>query len=77
MISSLWAKKHHLEFDLLDNDIESLRIFDPESQRTLSSVESLRLLPAREFPLDKEGINQFLNHWHDHFDASTIDCPNI
>ena len=69
------GEKTPFRIDLLDNDIESLRIFDPESQRTLSSVEQLRLLPAREFPLDKEGINQFLNHWHDHFDASTINCP--
>ncbi|MGB1327719.1 MAG: transcription-repair coupling factor [Porticoccaceae bacterium] len=69
------GEKAPFRIDLLDNDIESLRIFDPESQRTLSSVERLRLLPAREFPLDKEGINQFLNNWHDHFEPSTIDCP--
>ena len=69
------GEKAPFRIDLLDNDIESLRIFDPESQRTLSSVERLRLLPAREFPLDKEGINQFLNHWHDHFDPSTTNCP--
>ena len=69
------GEKAPFRIDLLDNDIESLRIFDPETQRTLSSVEQLRLLPAREFPLDKEGINQFLNRWHDHFDQSTIDCP--
>ena len=69
------GEKSPFRIDLLDNDIESLRIFDPESQRTLSNVERLRLLPAREFPLDKEGINQFLNHWHDHFDQSTVNCP--
>ncbi|MGB1382953.1 MAG: transcription-repair coupling factor [Porticoccaceae bacterium] len=69
------GEKAPFRIDLLDNDIESLRIFDPETQRTLSNVERLRLLPAREFPLDKEGINQFLNHWHDHFDSSTIGCP--
>ena len=69
------GEKAPFRIDLLDNEIESLRIFDPETQRTLSSVERLRLLPAREFPLDKEGINHFLNNWHDHFDQSTIDCP--
>jgi len=68
------GEKAPFRIDLLDNDIESLRIFDPETQRTLSSVEQLRLLPAREFPLDKEGINHFLNNWHDHFEQS-IDCP--
>jgi len=69
------GEKAPFRIDLLDNEIESLRIFDPESQRTLSNVERLRLLPAREFPLDKEGINRFLNHWHDHFDQFSTDCP--
>ena len=61
--------------DLLDNDIESLRIFDPETQRTISNVDRLRLLPAREFPLDKEGINRFLNNWHEYFDSKATDSP--
>jgi transcription-repair coupling factor (superfamily II helicase) len=61
--------------DLLDSEIESLRIFDPETQRTISNVDSLRLLPAREFPLDKEGINRFLNNWHDYFESKATDCP--
>jgi transcription-repair coupling factor (superfamily II helicase) len=61
--------------DLLDSEIESLRIFDPETQRTVSNVDSLRLLPAREFPLDREGINQFLNNWHDYFESKATDCP--
>ena len=69
------GEKTPFRIDLLDNDIESLRIFDPETQRTLNSVDNLRILPAREFPLDKEGINQFLNNWHDHFEQIPTDCP--
>ena len=69
------GEKTPFRIDLLDNDIESLRIFDPETQRTLSNVEQLRLLPAREFPLDKEGINHFLNNWHDHFEPPLTECP--
>ena len=61
--------------DLLDSEIESLRIFDPETQRTISNVERLRLLPAREFPLDKEGINRFLNNWHDYFESKFTYSP--
>jgi len=38
--------------ELLDEDIESIRSFDPETQRSLHKVESVRLLPGREFPLD-------------------------
>ncbi|MCS5587342.1 MAG: transcription-repair coupling factor [Porticoccaceae bacterium] len=69
------GEKAPFRVDLLDDDIESLRIFDPETQRTLNNVEQLQLLPAREFPLDKEGINRFLNNWHDHFDQQPTQCP--
>ncbi|MBT4212204.1 MAG: transcription-repair coupling factor, partial [Porticoccaceae bacterium] len=48
--------KTPFRMDLLDDDIESLRLFDPESQRTLENVEQIELLPAREFPMDKESI---------------------
>lgn len=36
--------------DLFDDEIETLRTFDPETQRSIDKVESIRLLPAREFP---------------------------
>ncbi|BAW80398.1 transcription-repair coupling factor [Candidatus Nitrosoglobus terrae] len=45
--------------DLLDNEIDSLRSFDPESQRSLQSIEQIQLLPAREFPFTKEAIDRF------------------
>ena len=61
--------------DLLDTEIESLRQFDPESQRTIESVQRIDVLPAREFPLDKQSINIFLNRWHDCFDHNPKPCP--
>jgi len=45
--------------ELLDDEIDTIRTFDPETQRTIEVVEQLRLLPAREFPLDENGIRQF------------------
>ena len=45
--------------ELFDDEVESIRTFDVESQRTIDVVDGLRLLPAREFPLDKDGIKQF------------------
>ncbi|MGD8618854.1 MAG: transcription-repair coupling factor [Gammaproteobacteria bacterium] len=45
--------------DLFDEEIESIRTFDPETQRSLDRHEAVRLLPAREFPLDEAGIRQF------------------
>jgi transcription-repair coupling factor (superfamily II helicase) len=45
--------------DLFDNEIESIRTFDVDTQRSLYPVPEIRLLPAREFPLDESGVAQF------------------
>ena len=45
--------------ELIDEDIESLREFDPESQVSRREVERIRLLPAREFPRDEAAIKRF------------------
>jgi transcription-repair coupling factor (superfamily II helicase) len=45
--------------DLFDEEIESIRTFDVETQRTLAPVTEIRLLPAREFPLDEKGRTRF------------------
>ncbi|MFW2422116.1 MAG: transcription-repair coupling factor [Porticoccaceae bacterium] len=58
-----------LRLDLLDDELDTLRTFDPESQRTIDSIAAIELLPAREFPLDRDGINRFLNNWHIQFDG--------
>ena len=53
--------------DLFDRDVESIRIFDPESQRSGDKVKALRLLPAREFPLTAEGIQAFKRRFRNRF----------
>ena len=45
--------------DLFDEEIESIRIFDPETQLSKDKLPELTLLPAREFPLHEEGIRAF------------------
>ena len=45
--------------DLFDDEVESIRTFDTESQRSLDKVEAIRLFPAREFPFDEESIKRF------------------
>ncbi|AGA91101.1 transcription-repair coupling factor Mfd [Thioflavicoccus mobilis 8321] len=45
--------------DLFDDEVESLRTFDPDSQRSLEKVQEIRLLPARELPLTDEAISAF------------------
>jgi transcription-repair coupling factor (superfamily II helicase) len=55
--------------DLLDEDIDSLRAFDPDSQRSLDKLERVRLLPAREFPLTPETIKQFRLRYRQRFEG--------
>ncbi|HKY91124.1 MAG TPA: transcription-repair coupling factor, partial [Nevskiaceae bacterium] len=53
--------------DLFDDEIESIRTFDPETQRSSDKVKSVRLLPAREFPTDREGIDTFRRRYREYF----------
>jgi transcription-repair coupling factor (superfamily II helicase) len=55
--------------DLFDDDIESISSFDPESQRSLDKVDRIRLLPAREFPVDDAAITRFRRAWRSHFEG--------
>jgi transcription-repair coupling factor (superfamily II helicase) len=61
--------------DLFDDEIESLRTFDPETQLTIDKVTDIRLLPAKEFPLNKAGISHFKQQWLAHFDVNHKACP--
>jgi transcription-repair coupling factor (superfamily II helicase) len=45
--------------DLLDRDVESIRRFDPDTQRSLDKLERIHLLPARETPLNPEAVREF------------------
>jgi transcription-repair coupling factor (superfamily II helicase) len=53
--------------DLFDDEIETLRTFDPETQRSADKVQEIRLLPAREFPTDREGIETFRRRYREYF----------
>ncbi len=55
--------------DLFDNEIESIATFDVDTQRTLYPVPEIRLLPAREFPLDEKGQTTFRQNFRDRFEG--------
>ena len=55
--------------DFFDDEIDSLRIFDVDTQRTLSEVEAINLLPAHEFPTDKNAIELFRSQWREQFEV--------
>jgi transcription-repair coupling factor (superfamily II helicase) len=51
--------------DLFDDEIDSIRSFDPDSQRSLYPVPEVRLLPGREFPLDDAARTGFRQRWRE------------
>ncbi|MGB7800070.1 transcription-repair coupling factor [Buttiauxella sp.] len=55
--------------DFFDDEIDSLRVFDVDTQRTLEEVDAINLLPAHEFPTDKTAIELFRSQWRDKFDV--------
>ncbi len=67
----LFPMGSHLPYriDLSDDEIESLRTFDPDTQRSIYKVNEVRLLPAREFPLDEEGQTTFRNNFRARFEG--------
>ncbi|OBT13970.1 transcription-repair coupling factor [Vibrio sp. UCD-FRSSP16_10] len=55
--------------DFFDDEIDTIRTFDPENQRSISDIEQIRLLPAHEFPTNEEAIEDFRIRWRQQFDA--------
>ena len=55
--------------DLLDNEIETLRTFDVDTQRTIYKVSEVRLLPGREFPLDEDARTFFRRRFRERFEG--------
>ncbi len=58
-----------LRIDLFDDEIEAIRRFDPETQRSLDALERVRLLPAREVPLDAEAVKEFRRRYRTRFEG--------
>jgi transcription-repair coupling factor (superfamily II helicase) len=61
--------------DLFGDDIESIRTFDVDTQRTLYPVPDVRLLPAREFPLDEAGRTRFRSRYREVVEGDPSKSP--
>jgi transcription-repair coupling factor (superfamily II helicase) len=61
--------------DLFGDEIDSIRTFEPDSQRSLDRVSAVRLLPGKEFPIDERGIKTFRGRFRDRFDVDVRYCP--
>src|SRR5688500_11350163 len=57
--------------ELLDDEIETIRAFDPESQRSLEKIDAVHLLPGREVPLSDAALKRALDTLRDRFDVDT------
>jgi transcription-repair coupling factor (superfamily II helicase) len=61
--------------ELFDDEVESIRTFDTETQRSQHQVESVDLLPAREFPVTEEAAKNFRANLRERFPIDTRRCP--
>jgi transcription-repair coupling factor (superfamily II helicase) len=55
--------------ELFDNEVESLRTFDVDTQRSVYKVNEVRLLPAREFPADEDARARFRQNFREKFEG--------
>lgn len=60
--------------DLFDDEIESIRTFSPDTQRSNEKVDHITLLPAKEFPLHEDAIEQFRQKWRSQFNGNPLNC---
>ncbi|MCY0910371.1 transcription-repair coupling factor [Massilia antarctica] len=55
--------------DLFGDEIETIRTFDADTQRSLYPVREVRLLPGREFPMDEAARTTFRSRWRERFEG--------
>ena len=56
-----------LRIDFFDQEVDTISYFDVQTQRSSEKLTEVKLLPANEFPLDKEAISVFRSRYRDHF----------
>lgn len=61
--------------DLFADEVDSIRLFDPDTQRSTEQINEIHLLPAREFPLSPAAIKLFKSRWQTQFPETTELSP--
>ncbi len=76
-IVDIFPMGHHTPYriDLFDDEVETLREFDVETQRSSGKIENINLLPAHEFPLTPEAIQNFRLRFYELFPETSRSCP--
>ncbi len=57
--------------ELFDDEVESIRVFDTDTQLTVKTVDHIEVLPANEFPFDDAARELFLSRFREQFDVDT------
>ncbi|EEX92697.1 transcription-repair coupling factor [Vibrio orientalis CIP 102891 = ATCC 33934] len=63
------GSKDPFRIDFFDDEIDTIRTFDPENQRSIEDTKEIRLLPAHEFPTSESAIEDFRIRWRQRFEA--------
>ncbi len=69
------GREQPLRVDFFDDEIETIRTFDPETQLSREHVDGVHMLPAREFPLTEAGIAHFRRRFREQFEAESRNSP--
>lgn len=69
------GSRQPFRIELFDDEIESLRIFDTETQRSLEKLTTIDVLPAREMPLNEHSIRKFREAFRASFTGNPRQCP--
>ncbi|NMP16462.1 transcription-repair coupling factor [Thalassotalea sp. Y01] len=64
------GSKQPYRLDFFDDEIETIRTFDVDTQRSIDNIKSIELLPAHEFPTDQDAINRFRGQYRDQLKVS-------
>src|SRR6056297_93095 len=70
-VLDLWpmGRSQPYRIELFDDEVESIRRFDPESQRSTEKINGIEMLPAREFPFDEDARQNFRRRFRTRFDV--------
>ncbi|WP_432453419.1 transcription-repair coupling factor [Agarivorans sp. QJM3NY_29] len=64
------GSRQPFRLDFFDDELDTIRQFDPDTQRSEQTQQQITLLPAHEFPTDQAGIETFRQQWRDRFEPS-------
>ena len=70
-VIDLWpmGQTQPFRLELFDQEIESIRSFDPETQRSIEKLDRIQMLPGREFPFDETSRSEFRRRFRTRFDV--------